>query len=104
MGQKIFCINIGDSRGIVCKITEEQVTAQALSRDQKPSQEDEAARIKKAGGRVDSFRDQQGNPIGPLRVWLKNEDVPGLAMSRAFGDHVASTVGVTCEPGKCLSV
>ena len=55
------------------------------------------------GGRVDSFRDQDKNPIGPLRVWLKNEDIPGLAMTRSFGDEVASRVGVTCEPGK-LSV
>ncbi len=52
------------------------------------------------GGRVDSFRDQDQNPIGPLRVWLKNEDIPGLAMTRSFGDEVASRVGVTCEPGK----
>ena len=52
------------------------------------------------GGRVDSFRDQEQNPIGPLRVWLKNEDIPGLAMTRSFGDEVASRVGVTCEPGK----
>ena len=52
------------------------------------------------GGRVDSFRDQDNNPIGPLRVWLKNEDIPGLAMTRSFGDEVASRVGVICEPGK----
>jgi hypothetical protein len=54
----------------------------------------------RSGGRIDSFRDSVGNAVGPLRVWLKNEDVPGLAMTRAFGDDVASRVGVTCEPGK----
>jgi len=52
----------------------------------------------RSGGRIDSFRDSVGNAVGPLRVWLKNEDVPGLAMTRAFGDDVASRVGVTCEP------
>jgi hypothetical protein len=31
---------------------------------------------------------------------LKNEDIPGLAMTRSFGDEVASRVGVTAEPGK----
>jgi serine/threonine protein phosphatase PrpC len=31
-------------------------------------------------------------------VWLKEEDLPGLAMSRSFGDQVAGTVGVICEP------
>lgn len=38
--------------------------------------------------------------MGPLRVWLKHEDIPGLAMSRSFGDEVASRVGVIAEPGK----
>lgn len=31
-------------------------------------------------------------------MWLKSEDIPGLAMTRSFGDEVASRVGVTCEP------
>ena len=30
--------------------------------------------------------DQFGKPVGPQRVWLKNERAPGLAMSRSFGD------------------
>ena len=33
MGQKLFCINVGDSRGIVCKIENDKVKAQAISRD-----------------------------------------------------------------------
>lgn len=35
---------------------------------------------------------------GPYRVWLQDEDIPGLAMSRSFGDLVATQVGVICEP------
>jgi len=31
---------------------------------------------------------------------LKDDDVPGLAMSRSFGDRVAASVGVIAEPGK----
>ncbi len=31
-------------------------------------------------------------------MWLANEDIPGLAMTRSFGDEVAGRVGVTCEP------
>ena len=27
-----------------------------------------------------------------------NEDVPGLAMSRSIGDHVAQSVGVISDP------
>ena len=35
---------------------------------------------------------------GPLRVWMKNKQVPGLAMTRSIGDLVATSVGVTFEP------
>ncbi len=37
--------------------------------------------------------------MGPDRVWMKNIDVPGLAMSRSFGDQVAASVGVIPIPG-----
>lgn len=33
-----------------------------------------------------------------MRVWLKNEDIPGLAMTRSFGDGTAAKVGVTAIP------
>ena len=39
-----------------------------------------------------------GNSIGPLRVWTKNDNVPGLAMTRSMGDLVAASVGVSQEP------
>lgn len=102
--------NVGDSRGIVIKSMSDQApgadpnnpnvncTCQALTRDHKPDDELEADRIIKNNGRIDSYRDQNGNPLGPLRVWLKNEDVPGLAMTRSFGDTVAHSVGCNAEP------
>lgn len=73
-------------------------TYQDLSRDQKPSQTDEMARILENNGRVEPYFDENGEPLGPLRVWLKYEDIPGLAMSRSFGDELASTVGVIAVP------
>lgn len=69
-----------------------------MSRDHKPSDTDESERITNAGGRIDSYRDNKGNKVGPERVWLLNEDIPGLAMSRSFGDTVASSVGVNAIP------
>jgi len=33
-----------------------------------------------------------------MRVWLKNEDIPGLAMTRSFGDAMAARVGVNAIP------
>ena len=33
-----------------------------------------------------------------MRVWLKNAEIPGLAMTRSFGDKVGCQAGVIAEP------
>lgn len=33
LGQKLFCVNVGDSRGIVVKYQDNKIVAQAISRD-----------------------------------------------------------------------
>ena len=48
---------------------------------------------------MEPYIDFDGSSLGPSRVWLKGEDLPGLAMSRSFGDKVAASCGVICEPG-----
>ena len=35
---------------------------------------------------------------GPIRVWVKGEKYPGIAISRTLGDDVAHSVGVTSTP------
>ena len=72
-----------------------------MSRDHKPELPDEASRIIKNNGRIEPSR--ISNELffghqGPPRVWLKNKQVPGLAMTRSIGDLVAGSVGVTAEP------
>lgn len=42
--------------------------------------------------------DEAGKPAGPHRVYLRETNVPGLAVSRCFGDYVASAAGVTSIP------
>ena len=42
--------------------------------------------------------DEHGAYVGPMRVWMKREPVPGLAMSRALGDRLGSRCGVSAEP------
>ena len=95
---RLICANVGDSRCVLGKYDGNNWKSENLSRDQKPSEKDEYERIIKSGGRIESFKDENGNFIGPERVWLKDEDVPGLAMSRSFGDEIAHTVGVITEP------
>lgn len=39
-----------------------------------------------------------GMQLGPHWVWLWDIDIPGLAMSRSFGDEIVRNVGVICDP------
>ena len=86
----IFCVNCGDSRAILITKNNELIL---LSRDHKPEIPEEKMRIEGMGGRVDKIFGK-----GPFRVWYKNEDYPGLAMSRSIGDQLAHRVGVSDEP------
>ena len=98
---KIIVSNIGDSRAVLGKfISESQKWAAVdLSRDHKPTEKDEAKRIIENGGRIQPFTNEEtGEFIGPQRVWIQNEDIPGLAMTRSFGDRVAASVGTICCP------
>ena len=116
----LYCANLGDSRAMLfskmgpnqpppSSLTEiqsekkhnqlgEKWICKPLSYDHKGEEEREAYRIKVNGGRVFPYRDEMGDQMGPYRVWIKEENIPGLAMTRSFGDYVASTVGVIAEP------
>jgi len=101
---RIISVNVGDSRAILIQ-SKNKDTGQAseetefveLSKDHKPDNEVEKARVISHNGRVDRSS-HNGSMIGPSRVWLKNENYPGLAMSRSIGDIIASSVGVICDP------
>lgn len=127
-GNKLFVANVGDSRAVLGRVNDKgQIRAVDLSHDQKPDRcvcvvaplpfaprlpsppvphhvglidcggcdvalhsPDEKARIIAHGGRVFEW--------GVPRVWLRDVDMPGLAMARSFGDMAAETVGVFAEP------
>ena len=96
--ERLISANVGDSRCVLGKFDGKNWTAKNLTRDHKPNEPDESKRIVENGGRVESYKDDDGEFVGPERVWLKEDDIPGLAMSRSFGDEIAHTVGVTAEP------
>ena len=97
--EKLIVPNIGDSRAVLGRYDKINNTYKAidLSRDHKPTEKDESKRIYDNDGRIQPFT-EEGEFVGPQRVWLKDEEVPGLAMTRSFGDRVASMVGVISEP------
>lgn len=92
-----ICANVGDSRAIIGRLNKNWHPI-ALSNDHKPNMPGEKERIENNGGRVEPFKEENGDFVGPDRVWLKNEQLPGLAMSRSIGDLVAAQVGVSFEP------
>ena len=95
---KMFVINLGDSRCVLGqrKGGDEKKLGEKIgiemSIDQKPIREDEKLRIIEKGGEVSD------KMTGLPRVYRKNDEVPGLAVSRSIGDIVAHEVGVSCEP------
>mmetsp|Transcript_2017 Transcript_2017/g.2708 ORF Transcript_2017/g.2708 Transcript_2017/m.2708 type:complete len:358 (-) Transcript_2017:322-1395(-) len=96
---KLYVANIGDSRCVMCRqINGDNTEAIELSRDQKPEDPGEKERILAANGRVEPLPGPPGEDCGPPRVWLKDVDVPGLAMSRSIGDDVSQAVGVISVP------
>ena len=96
--KKLITINVGDSRCILGKYNNEKWFPKILTRDHKPNEKDELDRIISSGGKVEPLKDPYGNFVGPARVWKKEGDVPGLAMSRSFGDEVGHEVGVIVNP------
>ena len=95
----ILCVNLGDSRAALFKYDNGIYYCKNLSRDHKPCEADESRRIINNGGRVKKCYDEEHKRyIGPDRVWLKNKEEPGLAMTRSLGDKIAHNIGVIDEP------
>ena len=95
----VYVANVGDSRAIIVKENNNNIwTFEQLSRDHKPTEEDEYKRIIEADGEIEAIEDDNGNWTGPLRVWEKGSEGPGLAMTRSLGDKVGTKIGVICTP------
>ena len=96
--QKLIISNLGDSRCVLGKCKNGEWEFENLSKDHKPNVKEEAERIKKSGGRIRPMIDEDGCFVGPLRVYMRDKDLPGLAMTRSFGDYFASLAGTISIP------
>ena len=104
LGERLICANAGDSRAIL--VYEEKNTFNLsntkifmLSYDCKPEIPLEKRRIEANGGVVSQIIDEEdGQPSGSFRVWVKGKTYPGIAISRSIGDIDAKTVGVIPNP------
>nr|DAD48922.1 TPA_asm: hypothetical protein HUJ06_018859 [Nelumbo nucifera] len=93
-GEDLVIANLGDSRAMLGTLTENGLMVVQLTTDLKPSLPSEAERIKKNNGRIFALR----NEPDTLRVWLPNDNFPGLAMTRAFGDFQLKNYGIISIP------
>uniref|UniRef100_A0A5B6Z2H6 protein-serine/threonine phosphatase n=1 Tax=Davidia involucrata TaxID=16924 RepID=A0A5B6Z2H6_DAVIN len=94
-GQDLVIGNIGDSRAVLgTRDKDDSLVAVQLTVDLKPNLPAEAERIRKCRGRVFALQDEPE----VARVWLPNNDSPGLAMARAFGDFCLKDFGLISVP------
>ena len=103
IGEHIICANAGDSRAILVFDEENNKDLKfskvfPLSFDCKPEKIGEKERILKMGGIVEKIKNKFGQGVGPFRVWEKDKDYPGLAMSRSLGDFNGKNIGVIPDP------
>lgn len=94
-GQDLVIGNVGDSRAVLAtRDKENSLVPIQLTVDLKPDLPREAARIQQCKGRVFALQDEPE----VARVWLPNNDSPGLAMARAFGDFCLKDFGLISVP------
>jgi len=66
------------------------------TRDHKPNDPKERARIEQSGSEVQMFH--YDGQVQIARVFVKGADYPGLCMSRSLGDQCVKEHGVTTTP------
>ncbi|KAG2691014.1 hypothetical protein I3760_09G216900 [Carya illinoinensis] len=94
-GHHLIIANLGDSRAVLyTRGDNDQLLPIQLTVDMKPDISSEAERIKNCQGRVFAI---DGEP-NVYRMWMPDEDCPGLAMSRAFGDFCLKNCGLISIP------
>ncbi|KAJ4830691.1 hypothetical protein Tsubulata_028407 [Turnera subulata] len=94
-GDHLIIANLGDSRAVLCTRDQQNNLAPVqLTVDLKPNIASEAERIKNCKGRVFALEEEPE----VFRIWMPEEDCPGLAMARAFGDFCLKEYGLTSVP------
>lgn len=88
----LYSINLGDSRGVLGSTKDGKRIAIEMTSDHKPNRENEMRRILDSGGQVLS---KHG---GVYRITKKNDDLPGLAVSRTVGDIIGHECGIISLP------
>jgi serine/threonine protein phosphatase PrpC len=84
---------VGDSRGFIGRKAGACLVPKFITQDHKPNRPEEIKRITEMGGEVRKLADDF-----PYRLFVKGQPFPGIAVSRALGDSLAQSVGLSPEP------
>lgn len=94
----IYIGHTGDSRILVGKLISNKLEPLRVTTDHKPNIPEEFNRILEHGGDIRILHDENIH-----RIFVKGKEYPGLSTSRAIGDGLAQTVGVSPQPD-CKSI
>lgn len=112
----VYFINLGDSRGVIGSKSNNNIYAIEMTEDHKPYVSAELERIINSGGNVlkineynfidnltNSDEYNNANEVKeltgiPFRIFKKNENFPGITISRSLGDIDAHDIGVIETP------
>ena len=86
---KIITSNLGDSKTILIS---QKNTIKELNTVHTLNNPEEKKRIIKNGGVINRLN------VGPLRIWFKNKNYPGLSITRSLGDFESDSLGVISIP------
>ncbi|KAJ3676115.1 hypothetical protein LUZ60_003527 [Juncus effusus] len=94
-GDFMIIANVGDSRAVLATESDNgNLVPIQLTVDFKPNLPQEVERINQCRGRVYCLPDEPGMH----RLWRPDNESPGLAMSRAFGDYCVKDYGLISVP------
>lgn len=100
----IWSVSLGDSKSILIFQNLISITNSLsyfpypLSKIHSTDNFDEIRRVKKEGGLIKKATNYMYESYGPLRVWNSKGKLPGLQVTRSFGDLIGKGCGVSAVP------
>ena len=91
----LLCANIGHTQALIGRFINGVWSVYQLSKEHRPDEDSERARILSKGGEVTISKRLHS---GPARVYIKGTQFPGLCISRVLGDTLVEAIGVLPQP------